>query len=990
MILLIIIIIKILTPKKKINEIIEEIKKILFGNSGIYQNIMNYKYKKELKDFLNLFEVLKYYIFTYDNFRKFIFIAIRLRVNLPVILMGETGVGKTALLKVLINSLPYKTKLIILTIHNGIDNKKLEDFVNQNKLFENDEEKENNQDKEIIYILFDEINSCHSMGLLSEMMIKHSFFGKKLKKNIKFLGTCNPVRKIRSISDEHLTYGLINDKSKFKDKEYKVNDLPDCLLNFVFDFGSLKVDDEKKYIEQISNKILSKLNCIPESGLRGLKELIKDSIEFSQTFFRNTFDRTTVSLRDLRRYSIFFEFYYKLIKNEKLKFKNIEIQDKDERVAILLTLYICYYIRIRDEKYKKKYIKEIKTNFFAWCDIDIENLYTEILNNFCLNLDKSKYEGIALNRIMKQNLFCLFSCILNKVPIIICGNPGCSKSSSFNIIESHMKNETNEYFKDFPVINKISYQGSETSTSEGILRIYDKVIKSIENDEKMKKNDNFIHINKTREKLFLFYFDEMGLAEISEKEPLKVIHSILEFDKDYDENKTKFPFVGISNWVLDSSKMNRAIYLNVPPLNEDDLNETYEEIIKFYGQEKILEKNNDIFKILSKTYLNITKEEKYNKFFGLRDFYNLIKTISLKSKSNKNYEKTIWEIVLESIERNFGGIKDSVVKFKEILFNYCIKGNIEVNKEIIQKEYLDIKGCVFENIDSEYSRNILIIYEDSSLCNYIIKFILEKKQKQYDFYLGSPFIKDINDETQISSTIKEIGINLNEGKVIIFQNLDSVYPSLYELFNQSYEKLNGKLYTKISLGYSSDVRFPVNEKYRSIILVNSTKIKDISFPLLNRFEKQIVSLNNLLMKEEIELGKKIYDNLIYFITHIKNEKPFISLKNEIINLNQEEINGLIYQLKHKGKSLTYENSRNYIYNKFANILTQDIIAFSNYSKLKEKDRFEYDILIKNYIEQHKNIKNLESLLGTMNINDNDAANMSEKEKENSYYIHKIL
>ena len=635
------------------------------------------------------------------------------------------------------------------------------------------------EEKEIIYILFDELNSCHSMGLLSEIMIRHSLRGKKLKKNIKFLGTCNPVRKITKDKE---TYGLLNPKSKIKDEEYRVNELPECLLNFVFDFGFLKVEDEYKYIEQISRKILSKINCIEDFKLNGVNELIKESIQTSHIFFRNTFDRTSISLRDLRRYGIFFEFYYKLIKNKKIIFTEKDIKDED--VAILLTLYICYYIRIKDENYKIKYIENIKNKFFKWCDINIEQLYSEIIDNFCLNFEKRKLKGIALNRIMKQNLFCLFSCILNKVPIIICGNPGCSKSSSFNIIESHMKKETNEFFQDFPIINKISYQGSETSTSEGILRIYNKIINSIENNEKIRKNERNKLNQKIREKLFLFYFDEMGLADVSPHEPLKVIHSILEFDKDYTENKKKFPFVGISNWILDSSKMNRGIYLNVPLLNKNDLYETFSEIIKSFGEEKLLEENKNIFEILSDTYLDITKEDEYNRFFGLRDFYNLMKTISLKSKKekdNKQDNKNLWEIIIESIERNFGGKIESIKEFKKLLFNNCIERKIDIEKDKIIKDYLDIKGCIFENIDNKESRNILIIYEDSSLCNYIIKYILEEKNREYDFYLGSLFNDDINDETQISLTINEIGINLKEGKVIIFQNLDSVYPSLYDL-----------------------------------------------------------------------------------------------------------------------------------------------------------------------------------------------------------------
>ena len=966
-------------PKKMLEKYFKEINQILFVD--IFNSIIHYEYKEELIDFLNLFDALKYYAFTYDNYSKYIKIMMKLRVDIPVILMGETGIGKTALIKVLINSLPFKKKLIIKTIHNGINNKELEKFILDNKFYE--ESNNEHEEQEIIYILFDEINCCNSMGLLSEMMIKHSFLGKKLKKNIKFLGTCNPIKKI---SSDKLTYGLVNPNYK-KEYEYKVNKLPDCLLNFVFDFGCLKTEDEIKYIEQIAQKIISNLkNPIEQFKLKGIYELIKQSIQFSQIFFRNTFDRTVVSLRDLRRYNIFFEFYYNLIINKKIKYEKTGIENEDEIIAVLLTLYICYYIRIRDDTYKNKYLEQIKDIFFHFWDKNIKELYSEIITNFCVNFEKSKLVGIALNRIMKQNLFCLFSCILNKVPIFICGVPGCSKSSSFNILESHMKNEANQYFNDFPIINKISYQGSEISTSEGIMRIYNKVIRSIESDEKIRENEK----KQLREKLFLFYFDEMGLADISPHDPLKVIHSILEFDKDYDEYRIKFPFVGISNWILDSSKMNRGIYLNVPKLNVDDLNETFSEIIKSFDEKRILDEHLNILKILSKTYYIFTEKEQYNHFFGLRDFYNLMKTIALKykkniinKKENKNY---IWEIILESIEQNFGGKDSSVNEFKNDLFEIC-KKEIKIEENIIKKEYMDIKKRVIENIDCTDYRNLLIIYDDMSLCNYIIKYILEEKNRKYEFYLGSLFKGDISDETQISLTISEIGINLKEGKVIIFQNMDSIYPSLYDLFNQSYAEKNNKLYTKISFGYSNDVLYEVNKDSRCIILVEAEKLENISFPLLNRFEKQIISLNNLLNEDEIEQGKKIYKNLISLITYeIYKKKPNISLKSEIINLNEEEINGLIYQLKHNGEKLTYENTRDYIYQKYANILTQDVIVFSNYSQLKNND--DYKIIINYYIEKHNKFKNLNIFLKEMHFNNNNNANINENEKD--YYIHKII
>jgi hypothetical protein len=36
--------------------------------------------------------------------------------------------------------------------------------------------------------------------------------------------------------------------------------------------------------------------------------------------------------------------------------------------------------------------------------------------------------GIAINKALKENIFAVIPCLANKIPIFICGKPGCSKS----------------------------------------------------------------------------------------------------------------------------------------------------------------------------------------------------------------------------------------------------------------------------------------------------------------------------------------------------------------------------------------------------------------------------------------------------------------------------------------------------------------------------------------------------------------------------------
>jgi ABC-type polysaccharide/polyol phosphate transport system ATPase subunit len=161
-----------------------------------------------------------------------------------------------------------------------------------------------------------------------------------------------------------------------------------------------------------------------------------------------------------------------------------------------------------------------------------------IINN--ITLDK----GIAKNRALLENIFSLFVAINSKVPIFIVGKPGCSKSLSMQLITKSMQGTASEkpFFKKLPKNIIHSYQGSLASTSKGVENIFNKARETLSQLKTSKNKEEVIS---------LIYFDEMGLAEHYPHNPLKVIHSELEYDQ--NEGDKKVVFVGISNWNLASS-----------------------------------------------------------------------------------------------------------------------------------------------------------------------------------------------------------------------------------------------------------------------------------------------------------------------------------------------------------------------------------------------------------------------------------------------------
>ena len=124
-----------------------------------------------------------------------------------------------------------------------------------------------------LWVFFDEINTCNSMGLISEILCKRTYQGNEIPENVAFIAACNPYRtygieekkeKNEKIRDGLNVANAQNEiRNNLKDKKeidkiknlnkksslvYAVNPLPHSLLNFVFDFGRVSDEDEKNIL----------------------------------------------------------------------------------------------------------------------------------------------------------------------------------------------------------------------------------------------------------------------------------------------------------------------------------------------------------------------------------------------------------------------------------------------------------------------------------------------------------------------------------------------------------------------------------------------------------------------------------------------------------------------------------------------------------------------------------------------------------------------
>ena len=776
---------------------------------------------------------------------------------------------------------------------------------------DNEEEEDKNiniiNNKQNIILFLDEINTTNSINLIVELFKNHSFLGIPLKENVYIIGSCNPYRLMLSKNDE---IGYTSKRHHIRNLIYSVNPLPLSLINNIFDFGNIREEEEKKYISSFIDSFLK--NHFPDfSEYERVFDIICSTVYECQDYIRNYSEISSVSLREIHRLKIFFKFFYDITEkrkekiNEFSKDKKREIKNEELIVlkAINLSLYLCYYIRIIEIKKKEDLSNKI-TNKLGFDFLEYPTYLEEELAN---NMKLSK--GIAKNRALLDNIFSLFVCLNLKIPIFICGKAGCSKSLSFSLLFKSMKGKysQNELFKNYPSLYVTSYQGSLTSKSSDIKSVFQRAKKIAQESNK-------------EEILSIILFYEMGLSEISPNNPLKVIHSEL------DDNNNEIGFVGISNWSLDASKMNRGVHLSIQEPELGDLILTAERIAEgIYNN--ILLSNKGLIKNLTKAYYEYKSfiKQKYNEFYdfhGARDFYYLIKIVSRKILNNISSQSTE-QIAMESIERNFSGLDlDNEVSSTKIFKNIFSK--LEGFNENIEK--YDVFSCIKNNLEDNDNRYLLFI-TDKTKSDTLIEFILKELNLDFRFIQGSKLNADQNEDYVIEKALSIIS-SMENGEIIILKDLEMMYPKFYCLFNQNFQKYGKSSYARIVLDSTSNERHIVHEKFRSIVLLEKNDIKEQDTPFLNRFEKHLISFKFLLSDKQNLISEEIFEE-IKDITKIPENKN----KPLLININIEEIRCLILKLSRN--NVDFEKNLRKIYEYLIPTFSQENILTSIFSQSKK-------------------------------------------------------
>ena len=747
------------------------------------------------------------YALTTDNVLKMVLITTRLQAGLPVVIMGETGCGKTTLVRYLAQT--CKVQLDSINIHAGYTLEKLYIWL----LKKNKEAMLS--PKTEIWLFMDEINTCDHLAFLSDFICHRQLFGQLICPNIKIIAACNPyrLREVRQTKTAGIDSKFAPDA--FARLAYRVHPLPENLLEYVWDYGSLTEDDESMYIHKMISDGLKGIN------LNDIDLYVKLIITSQHCIRKIEGNKHCVSLRDVYRTKTLIHWFTGWKKANNADFKYM---------PIVLALAHCFMSRLASDQNRKLYLENLSNCFSNFCITLSADKIIELLrqqqDEILLHMELPR--GIARNTALRENVFIVMVCILNRIPVFLVGKPGCSKSLSMQLIRSNLrgKDSKNKYFYDFPQLYVVSFQGSETSTSDGIEKVFEKATRYQ------------IHTKDTNDVLPVVLLDEVGLAEVSKFNPLKVLHSLLEPP---GRGRPDVAVVGISNWALDAAKMNRVVYLSRSDPTIEELADTAKAIAT--GIDLDISQHEDLFIALATAYDDYMVKQPRENFHGLRDYYYLLKYIV--SKLKHDTKVNLEDVVQKGLCRNFGGHAASRECAVEI---FCKHLKLNMISTITTWELIE------ENIQDENSRHLMVVSKGDIAIDGLMNLISE--QRQCPIIYGSSFEDDKVDEYNYR-ILNKIILYMETDTILILKDLDSVYGSLYDLFNQNYVKVGEKHYCRIALGPYSNPMCHVHSKFRCIVLMDDEKILKADKPFLNRFEKQFVDLSHIRTPEVTQLEKDI-------------------------------------------------------------------------------------------------------------------------------------
>ncbi|GIQ79813.1 hypothetical protein KIPB_000512, partial [Kipferlia bialata] len=765
----------------------------------------------------------------------------RVSQGLPVVLIGDGGTGKTALVTTYLEmraalsaegTFEYKAS----TVNAATSETDIEALFSAACAKAAEEHLADYQ-----YVLFfDEINaSPHSTEIMAGVL-SGKFRGTSLPPCVSVVMAVNPLRTC------HKENAMLRSMTHKVPYVFRVNPMPESMLQCMIDFGGLAAEDEKDYVLEML-KTAAAAN--PTLGIDD--RLIQKVVATHQAAKEKSRGYSfSVSLRDINR-------FVSLLKVARVVFAPM-VEDRRGSASEVeaFVLHLTYVLRIPDPASRRGVVSKIggetgvglcQAECMGWLDEAAGAGKTSDVTGMV----------VARNRAYSENAPALLMCIWAKVPIIIIGEPGTSKSLALRVCYEFLASAKSHEVFPTRVLETV-YQGTTQSTSSGVQRVHREVLANVPKDGSSKITSMFV-------------FDELGRAAQAPGNPLKALHSILE-PHGGQENLT-FAFVGLSNHSVDSAPTSRALVVYRLGTN-DGLATTVRDIlhkrVTTHQAEALASAHNALV-----AKMNTELEKGVGKsYFGLRDVFFLAhRALSEGNVGIGDPQTRAATLVARCYSIGYASENTRLCQ-QMVDATHSILASLNQEAECGPPKprltwrgwgryagyrrradtdrctaYQALKDALQDT--HECARYLLVQTESPEL---IVDTILKEGRdllgadRGIEVLSGSHFRGDSDVATSIQ-TLSALIEGARTGKLVVLLHQQRVLDCLYDMLNKNYARFsNGGVTTmrcRVSLGNCADSFVPVAPTFKLVICLSATEVAAEEPALLQRLEKVRLDIQDM-------------------------------------------------------------------------------------------------------------------------------------------------
>jgi len=850
------------------------------------------------------------YALTKDNMIKIIDAVERLRAGLPVMMIGEAGCGKTELMRRAARLMGlHEEHMLELPVHAGTSLDDLADIVDAAaESLEGDE-----TGTRLVFL--DELNTCPHGPALKRLFVDrlHPKTNLPLHGQIRLAAACNPYR---SSPDPVVEVGFkvpetTRQRDYFYGLCYRVYPLPESLFNHLTSFGELSAEAEKTYIKRMmqgTSKVLTPWNSI--ELMKQLPAHVLDAatsaVNAAHEFFRQ--HNLHVSLRDPVRLAKLWAHGRHEMNTRTMRFESVNALNED-LTALVVALHLVYETRLPDLRMRAELVTCMirgklgsvlrsavartftfgftKSSEAIWNDavMSEEEYWTN-----CLEIPSN----VAPVRALRENVHCAIVCFMTRTPLFIVGKPGCSKSLTISLLLTALSDPRGALTNVARAVVS-PFQGSRQSKSEALLTVF-KQAKERQRQFQAQQSLQEQLQGHPHPTLSLVLLDEVGLAEQSPENPLKVLHAQLEPRDPEDAVAT----IAISNWELDRSKMNRGLSLACPAAEAEDLKTIGTKIIRFYLEDRDIRRRlEECMKHLAEAFLEHLRCQSPKDFHGLRDWYGTCsyaaRLLLAADRISKVFTKELQGnardmhlsdglnregdfLVKLCQEHNADGRSRSVVPV-EWAVHLALLNNMGGNRGFTAEEDGDSLQKLCKAIYTSSSprpldevaeriarptrlletllgdvdgRHVMVICRCAGpVIRWIEATARHAARWQPETLIGSALERDQSGSDMYAQSMLQAAIvsMAQERRLLILQNLAVIHTALYDLFNANYSRgggSGGQRFCRVARANFCNPRCAVADQFKAVLVVPPEQARRFEPALLNRFAKVEVELCDLL------------------------------------------------------------------------------------------------------------------------------------------------